>query len=780
MKSVFIEKLLETAARYKNKVAFVDLDGSRSTTYGELLELAKKVAAYLRQEGVAPHSNVCIRMPDTMEFMAAEIGVWLSKCAIVPIGMNSPQQRADAIAQDCGSALLIDEDVIIRVKDTNVSDTEKVTLPESTDDALIVYTSGSTGVPKGIIHTFEPFDKNYPHTFGLAAPSAEIVFGNGIPFYFMAIVFLYDMLRAGATVHLYSANVKTDAKSLQKYIMEHGITVSHISPAVLLRFHNRSPKLKAVITAGERLTTQCSKDGYTLYNLYGLSETSGTVTSCEVEPSSFGQIPLGTCNPGIEFRIVGEDGEDVPVGEEGELCLKGSFCKGYWKDPELTQKLYVNGWMHTGDIVSQGTDGLLYYKNRRDWMVKVNGQRVEPGEVETAIRRMPEVEDAIVKGFDNGRGSQYLCAYYVAGRDIDRDEFSAHLERLIPRYMHPGAYVRMDSFPLNANGKVNRLALSAPERKTGTVLFEKPKTEREAVLLDIVRRVMATDEVGVTDNLMDMGMDSISAVEMVNLADEAGIKIRASELLVLKTVRDLSKSAMSLVYWHSSYTGEKPILVLSCGIIGTEQLENRVKSLSEHYDILMVEPFLEHYPYLVRKDETFESVVGLYYELMDMMVPDTGRIAAFMGFSFGGTIAYELSRMLFLQTGRACKVICGDSPISFGHYVPLTPEQETEEINLILSRDKQGSEIRARIVFEGYRAVLRLMSDRKALPITSEILLFLCSDNLFGDLPSSYRENGAKLTVVDVSTDHTSFCLDNDNIWQDFTVSHILKFLSGN
>ncbi|MCQ2175490.1 MAG: phosphopantetheine-binding protein, partial [Bacteroidales bacterium] len=334
--------------------------------------------------------------------------------------------------------------------------------------------------------------------------------------------------------------------------------------------------------------------------------------------------------------------------------------------------------------------------------------------------------------------------------------------------------------PLNANGKVNRLILGPPERKTGTVLFEKPKTEREAVLLDIVRRVMATDEVGVTDNLMDMGMDSISAVEMVNLADEAGIKIRASELLVLKTVRDLSKSAMSLVYWHSSYTGEKPILVLSCGIIGTEQLENRVKSLSERYDILMVEPFLEHYPYLVRKDETFESVVGLYYELMDMMVPDTSRIVAFMGFSFGGTIAYELSRMLFHQTGHSSKVICGDSPISFPHYVPLTPEQEDEEIRLILSRDKRNSELKARIVFEGYQAVLRLMSDHRAGETSSEILLFRCSDNIFGDLPSSYRENGAKLTVVDVPAEHTEFCIDTDDLWHDLTVAQTLQFLSDN
>ena len=779
MKSSYIRDLLATAARCENKVAFVDLDGSRSTTYGELLELAKKVAAYLRQEGVAPHSNVCVRMPNTMEFMAAEIGVWLSGCAVVPIGMNSPQQRADAIAQDCGTALLIDGEAMQKIKDLSVSTSEEMTLPESTDDALIAYTSGSTGTPKGIIFTFEPFDRNFPHTFGLAAPSEEMVFGNGVPFYFMAIVFLYDMIRAGVTIHLYSDSVRTDAKRLQDYIRSHGITVSHISPAVLKRFTNTSPQLKAVITAGEKLTTQHSKDGYKLYNHYGLSETFSTVTSFEVGTEPSEQIPLGTCNPGIEFRIVGENGDDVPTGEVGELCLKGTFCKGYWKDPELTQKLYADGWLHTGDIVSQGTDGLLYYKNRRDWMVKVNGQRVEPGEVETAIRRMPEVEDAIVKGFDNGRGSQYLCAYYVAGRDIDRDEFSVHLDRLIPRYMHPGAYVRMDSFPLNANGKVNRLILKEPERKIRNT-HEEPKTEREAVLLDIARKVMGMKELGVTDNLMDLGMDSITAFEMVSLADDAGIKIRASELLVLKTVREISKSVMSLVYWHSSSTGEKPILVLSCGIIGTEQLKRRIDSLAGHYDILVVEPFLEHYPYLVQKDETFESVVGLYYEMMDMMVPDTDRIAAFMGFSFGGTIAYELSRMLFRQTGRACKVICGDSPISYPHYVPPAPEQEAEEIRLILSRDKRNSELKARIVFEGYQVVLRLMSDRKAKETSSEILLFRCSDNIFGDLPSSYRECGAKVTVVEVATDHTSFCIDTDNLWHDLTVAQTIKFLSGN
>lgn len=770
MESIFIKELLETAARYEGKVAFVDMDGSRSTTYGQLLTLAKKVAAYLRQEGVAPRSNVCIRMPDTMEFMAAELGVWLSRCAAVPIGINSPEGRVDAIAQDCGSALLIDEEVMLKINDPAVPDTRELTLPEQTDDALIVYTSGSTGIPKGILSTFEPLDRNYPHTFGLAAPSPELVFGNGVPFYFMAIIFLYDMLRAGATVHLYPDLVKTDAERLQRYILDYGISVSHISPAVLLRFRNRSSKLKAVITAGERLTTQCSRDGYTLYNLYGLSETSGTITSFEVGRSPSEQVPIGICNPGVEFKI---------IGDEGELCLKGSFCKCYYKDPGLTQKLYVDGWLHTGDIVSQGPDGLLYYKNRRDWMVKVNGQRVEPGEVEAAIRRMPDVEDVIVKGFDNGKGSQYLCAFYIAGRDIDGDEFRAHLDSLLPRYMHPGAYVRTDTFPLNANGKVNRLALAAPVTGHRRTEREEPKTNREAVLLAIARRVMGTEELGVMDNLMDSGMDSITAIEMVNRASEKGITIKMNDLLVNKTVRELSRSRMSLVYRHHTYTGEKPVLVLSCGIIGSEKLEKRIESLSERYDILVVEPFLEHYIYLAREGDSFEDIVGLYYDLMDSMIPDKRKIAGFMGFSFGGTIAYELSRMLFLQTGSACKVICGDSPLSFPPYVELTPEQEEEEVRLILSRDKRGSGVMARIVFEGYRAVLRLMSGWKAPATSSKILLFRCIESEFGNLPSSYRENGAELTVVEVPADHSEFCIDVDNLWHDMTVAHTLKFLSG-
>lgn len=342
--------------------------------------------------------------------------------------------------------------------------------------------------------------------------------------------------------------------------------------------------------------------------------------------------------------------------------------------------------------------------------------------------------------------------------------------------MHPGAYVRMDSFPLNANGKVNRLVLKEPERKT-QFSHEEPKTNREVNLLAVARQVMKMDNLGVTDNLIEMGMDSISAVEMVSLASDRGITIKANDIMIHKTVRNLSESRMSLLYWYLPPTETKPVLVLSCGIIGTELLEKRVRSLSEHYDILVIEPFYDHYEYLAREGDTFEDIVGLYHDLIDTVVSDKIRIAAFIGFSYGGTIAYKLGRMHFTQTGLVCRIICGDSPLKFASYRKMTPEQEAERLEILRSAGCCSVEGEEKIIFYGEQAVGRLMSDWKAEPTPLEVMLFHCKGNYSGDLMPTYHDLVTKLTVVEVPESHLGFCLDGESRWRDFTVSHTLQFL---
>lgn len=775
MSKTLVEELVHTCCTKKDKIAFVDHDGQRKTTYGRLMKLARKVEAYLRLEGVTPHSFVCIKMPNCMEFMATEMGIWLAHSVAVPMGTNTPEERAASIIKDCDSPLLIDLELMGVIDQLAISDFPEPVMPEITDDALLIYTSGSTGKPKGILHTFQPFIYSHIPSDNPLTTSADQVFGNAAPFYFSAIVFTYECLRAGGTVHLYSDQVKSDPIALAEYIKEHQINVSHISPGVLLHFHNISDSLKVVLTAGERLTSQHSKEGYTLYNLMGMTETFA-LTCHPVSDHPMETVPLGHVEEWVEFCIMKDDGTLASPSEDGELCVKGPFCKCYFKDPERTAQLYDGGWLHTNDIVTLGLDGLLYYRNRMDWMVKVNGQRVEPGEVEAAIGRMQGIENVVVKGFDNGKGSQYLCAFYIAQREYSAAEFYAHLDNLLPSYMQPSVFVRKDSFDFNASGKVDRNALKAPNRTRSMENIEHPTTPREKVLLQIAAEVLGTDDFGVTDNLVNLGMDSLCATKMAQLAAEKGITLKSNDVRVHQTIRALAQMQMSLLYWYKPYEEDKQTVVFCSGIIGAARLEARYRRMAEHYNLLIIEPYSEHYSYIV-DNETITDIAGLYYDLLDIKITQKSTICAFMGFSFGGCLAYCMGQMFCEETGSACKVICGDAPLKFAPYVPFTTEEAEADIQAILSRSPGTSRIDAEIVHKSSRSCARIMSNWKATPTECEVLLFRCTKEVFGNLQPSYKECVKNLRVIEVEDNHANFCvLDN---WLDFTIHHCLEFLRG-
>ena len=513
MESKFIHQLLNTVANFEGKVAIVDQNGDRRTTYKELFTLARQVAAYIKEKGIAPQSFIGIRMPDSMEFMAAEIGVWLSRCAAVPMGIKFPQSRVDFIMQHSESAVLITEDTMDEVRVMTPINT--FNLPETTDNALLVYTSGSTGKPKGILHTFESIDAAFPHIkVEIAKASAEEIYASMSPFYFIVIVIAYDFLRAGATVHFFSEEAKANVTKLEQYIQDNNITIAHIAPAMLKIFSNKSASLKAVLTIGEKLTTQYSKDGYTLCNLYGMTETECVTMAFEMPQYEMKNVPIGKCL--FEHKIVNENGNEVAKGDEGELLLKGIFCKEYFKDPEQTAQLYQGGWLHTGDIAKEDGNGLIYYVNRKDWMVKVNGQRVEPGEVEAVMLKAKGVAGAIVKGFDNSDGSQYLCAYYISNDEtLDNERIKEFLESKLPPYMIPSFFVKMDKFPVNANGKTDRKSLQAPDKSKMTSAYVAPTNDTEKTLCEAFAKVLGLERIGINDDFFALGGDSIRVMKLM-------------------------------------------------------------------------------------------------------------------------------------------------------------------------------------------------------------------------------------------------------------------------
>jgi surfactin family lipopeptide synthetase A len=295
---------------------------------------------------------------------------------------------------------------------------------------------------------------------------------------------------------------------------------------VLANFHNRSASLKVVYTGSEKVVNQCSRDGYTLLNNYGMTETMGSVFVYKVD-QPYESTPVGRPAPDspTEWMLLGDDGKPVADGEEGELVVKGHFCKGYYKDPERTAQLYQDGWLHTNDIMRQLPDGNMVYVNRKDWMVKINGQRVEPGEVENAMKRIDGVAQAIVKGFDGKTGSQFLCGYFTVdeGAAIDAQQVHDTLASQLPPYMVPLHIVKVDEFSYLPNGKVNRKALLPPDTSELQSNYVAPTNEVEQTLCEAFASIFGMEQVGIDDDFFMLGGDSIKVMRLQQVCEDLNL-----------------------------------------------------------------------------------------------------------------------------------------------------------------------------------------------------------------------------------------------------------------
>lgn len=527
MEKTFLHQLVETAQKMGDKVAIVEADGHMLTTYGELLRRARQLASYICTQNITPHSFIAINLSDGSDYVVAELGIWLAKCVSVPMGPTFPQLRMDYIVSHCESPLVVDDDVIAQSAQMPESDLEQ--LPSIDDDAMLIYTSGSTGNPKGILHTFATIGDTFRRISDLPIITKDTQFGNYAPMYFVAKVFVYQSLLLGATVHFYSKEVRTDIAKLSDYIDDFSISCSYIPPAALLLFKNRSASLKFITTGSEKLTTQHSKEGYTLINNYGMTETFATVTCYTLPDHPIDDVPLGKTVQGIDYVIADEQGNPVTNGEIGELCFKQHLCKEYYKDPEKTSELFRGGLMHTGDLVRE-VDGLIHYVQRKDWMVKVNGQRVEPSEVETVIRKIEGVKDALVKGFDSTDGSQYIVGYYILEEDatLTSDDVTATLAKSVPAYMVPRFMVQMNAFPINLNGKIDRKSLQSPEHQTdlSSANYAAPTNIVESQLCEAMANVLGYKQLGTEDDFIALGADSIRIMKLQQMCPDLGLNSR--------------------------------------------------------------------------------------------------------------------------------------------------------------------------------------------------------------------------------------------------------------
>jgi len=532
----YLKALSEAPEKFGEAIAVVDQNGSRVTSYKDFGELMRRAASWIYGKQLGERSFIPVRFESSMEFMAMVCGVWLSGHAAVPMGKSFPEERVRYICMNCDAPFMIDENVIDEIKNTDIVDCSL--FPESGEEDLsfLLYTSGSTGMPKGILHNFAGMWAN--RNLGrkeMYGPGT--IWAMGAPLYFVASVANYKVLTFGGCVHLMDEETMRDVVKLEDYYAKHKVSVGFISPSVLSNFHSKSDALKIVLTGSERLTGQCSRDGYKLFNNYGLSETFSSVCSFEVD-KPYETTPVGIPAEGTVWALLDDDMNPVPDGEEGEYCTKGPYTIGYFKDPEATAKLFRGGWLHSGDILKKNPDGNLVYINRKDWMVKINGQRVEPGEIENVLLKVEGVDMAVVKAVKGLEGRYILCAYYT-GKEFTDEDLSKKLSEKLAEYMIPSYYTHLDKFPLNQNGKIDRKNLPEPDFSKKRAPYVPPENELQALICRAFEAALGAGQVGIDDDFFALGGDSIRVMKLATLCPD--LDLTSKLIYAAKTPRAIAE-----------------------------------------------------------------------------------------------------------------------------------------------------------------------------------------------------------------------------------------------
>ncbi len=513
-------------------------------TYAELHARSGRLAHALRGRGVGPESRVGICVERSPGMLVAMLAVLQAGGAYVPLDPAHPLERLRYVLEDAGVRVLLvgsagadpvpgfeGERVGVDEADADAPGEapESGVLPENL--AYVIYTSGSTGRPKGVQVEHRSVVALLHWLRGHVRPEErESVLASTSITFDVSVAEIFDTLCGGGKLVLVG-----NALELAGVPESEGVRLAYMVPgaaAELLRMGALPPGLRALNLAGEALPADLAAalraaGVERVANVYGPTEVTVYATCGEVEAGA-ARVTIGRPIDDARAYVLDPALEPAPVGVAGELCLGGAgVARGYLGRAELTAERFVPDpfggepgarMYRTGDRVRWLASGELEYLGRIDFQVKVRGFRIEPGEVEAALREREEVAEAVVVALEEGEGSRRLVGYVVAarGRAADAAELRRHLRDRLPGYMVPGALVVLDALPLTASGKLDRRALPAPDASGAEGDHAAPRTPGEEVLAGIFAAVLKRERVGVHDGFFDLGGHSLLATRVVS------------------------------------------------------------------------------------------------------------------------------------------------------------------------------------------------------------------------------------------------------------------------
>ncbi|HEY3579593.1 MAG TPA: amino acid adenylation domain-containing protein, partial [Pyrinomonadaceae bacterium] len=540
-------------------------------TYGELNARANQLAHYLRSLGAGPEVLVGVFFENSVEMIVALLGVLKAGAAYVPLDTKYPAERLGLMFEDTRMPLVITEHRLLEklpqleVQAVCLDEEHDLIARQSVENpasvagpanlAYIIYTSGSTGTPKGVMTEHRNLSEQaavLAHDFGVHAESRVLQFSS---FSFDASIFeIHCALSSGATLCLGRKESLLPGESLLRTFREQEITHVLLPPSALAVMEpDELPQLQTLLAGGEA----CSADivrrwspGRRLLNVYGPTETTVVVTFSEcfdaAKPPTIGRAIAGT-----DIYILDSQLRPAPVGVVGEIYIGGvGVARGYLNRPELTAEKFIpHPFSHgsgarlyrTGDKARLLPNGEIDYQGRLDQQLKLRGFRIEPGEIENALRQHPSIHEALVAAREVLPGDRRLIAYIVKRQEssVSAGELREFLKERLPEYMVPSTFVFLEKIPLTSQGKYDRRALPVPDR-SGESRLVAPRDVLELQLTEQWEELLGVP-CGVTDDFFELGGHSLLAVRLMSRIEQTfGRKIPLSALFKAPTIESLS------------------------------------------------------------------------------------------------------------------------------------------------------------------------------------------------------------------------------------------------
>jgi amino acid adenylation domain-containing protein len=757
----------EQARRTPDRVAAV-FERQR-LTYRELNEQADRVARNLALLGVGPNERVALHVERSLGMLIGLLGILKAGGAYVPLDPNYPRDRLEFILEDCEPLVLLTEQSLRdRLQPRNAATLcldamplqpavtgPAINLRQASDLAYVLYTSGSTGQPKGVqiphraMVNFLCAMRREP---GIAAED-RLLAVTSLSFDIAGLELLLPLI-CGAQVTIAPGEIAASGVYLARLMRDSGATIMQATPAtwkILLESGWQGSRDLRILCGGEAwsadladaLLARCAS----LWNMYGPTET--TVWSSVARIERHQPVLIGPPIANTVFYVLDRYRQPVPFGVPGELFIGGDgVARGYLNRPELTRERFVADpfsdkpaarMYQTGDRVRQRSDGRLEFLGRLDHQVKIRGFRIETGEIEVVLRRHPGVRDAVVVARADRTGENRLLAYVIAGgpKPVAVGELRDFLRRKLTPYMVPAAIIPLDAFPLTPNGKVDRNALPLPadqaRRDTG-VEWIAPRTPSEQLVARLWCDCLQLGQVGINDNFFDLGGDSLAMLRLgleieratgqsfpttyiFNAPTVAGMArilggrkaiSNRSPVVLLRPgsdgppvfmVHPISGSTVQLIPVAQAFPGRNTIYGIQArGLDGIDAANDRVESMVEYY-LNAITELQPHGPYLL------------------------------MGLCFGGLVAIEIARRLTERGETIDMLACLDT---FPHprYCPFKLRLEYYLIHRVKEAVKTLRGMNRQEMVSYVTTKLKLLLRQSAAQVTGRRSLPTASDFL--------------------------------------------------